>query len=143
MLASPFVANEGTASRATPPMSSNTPITFSDGNKRSAIKPRNSGAMIAAIGAAPYEAPMMEARPFASRQAPKVTNHAPHRKNCRNIITESRQVINGVFFDMLVVFLRRRPPEEPRHSKAQFPTGCFSGTSFQDCIRARHEKRCG
>jgi len=88
MPASPLVANPGTASMAAPPMSNNTPITFSEGKNRSATNPRNSGAMIAAIGALPYAAPMIEASPWLSRQAPRLTNHAPHTKNCRNIITD-------------------------------------------------------
>jgi hypothetical protein len=41
-----------------PPRTISIPITSCDGKNRSAISPRKSGAMIAAMGAMPYDGPM-------------------------------------------------------------------------------------
>ena len=43
---------------------------------------------------------MIATNPLASRHAPKLTNHAPQTKNCKNIINERRSVIEGRVADM-------------------------------------------
>ena len=49
----PAAAKPGAIHSSAPPMSISTPMTICEGKNRSAISPRNSGAIIAAIGAAP------------------------------------------------------------------------------------------
>ncbi len=85
----PEAISEGANNNSTPPIKCKTPIVFSQLKKRSVIRPRKSGAMIAAMGTAPKASPMISLRLLDDKAKPSVVNHAPQTKNWRNIIMDS------------------------------------------------------
>src|SRR5690242_2093513 len=81
-----------------PPTMCSTNSSRSVEKNRSAIMPTKNGAIMAAIAAVPNAAPMKLSEKIRvpsefwaeERYVLSVTNHAPHTKYCRNIITERR-----------------------------------------------------
>src|SRR4051812_44953383 len=84
--------------KTTPPTICRTNSSRSVEKNRSATMPTKNGAIIAAIAAVPNAAPMKLSEKIRvpsgfwaeERYVLSVTNHPPHTKYCRNIITDRR-----------------------------------------------------
>ncbi|MNC46380.1 hypothetical protein D3C75_954000 [compost metagenome] len=77
---------------------------------RSAIKPITNGAMIAPQDCVENAMPICPplAPRLLARNVPRVTNHPPQIKNCRNIMALNRAVIMVITITVLLFFFLER-----------------------------------